>query len=64
MKNYKETQESDYYKRQDNGYFWKKEGYWDQNGDMEWSSWGKWQGSSHLSVLDYTYKGLHLTIIQ
>lgn len=38
MKNYKETQESDYYKTQDNGHFWKKEGYWDQNGDMEWSS--------------------------
>ena len=64
MKNYKETQESDYYKRQANGYFLKKEGYWDQNGATEWSFWSKWQGSSHLSVLHYTYKGVHLIIIQ
>ena len=31
----------------------------------EWShGMDKWQGSRHLSVLHYTYKGVHLTIIQ
>ena len=63
MKNYKETQESDYYKDRIMDTFGRRK-------DIEirvepWRDFrSKWQSSSHLGDLEYSYKGVHLTIIQ